>query len=98
MDFAEAKRRAPGDNLPFVELGYAFLESGDPQKAMEAFDHRIQGFPAEPFAYVGRASALITLGKYEEAARDLEVAQSIAPGYEEIYRVREKVRAAASAQ
>jgi tetratricopeptide (TPR) repeat protein len=95
MEFEEARRGSQGMDLPFVELGYAFLESGDPQKALEAFGHGIEDFPAEPLAYVGRASAFIALGRYDEAARDLETAQAMAPGYEEIYRVWEKLRAAA---
>lgn len=50
------------------------------EEALARFDQAIRERPADPVAYLGRAKALIALGRWEEAERVLRVADFIAEG------------------
>ena len=68
-----------------VTDGVAHLGRNKPEKALKDFNRAIKIDPLTYDAYLGRANALNTLGRYEEALRDynrtLEIDPNIANAY-----------------
>ncbi|MDM4767030.1 retroviral-like aspartic protease family protein [Pelomonas sp. SE-A7] len=59
-------------------LGWTYLRLGDASRARKAFDAALERKPL-PWAHFGRALALRSLGKAEEAERDFEAARQLNP-------------------
>lgn len=56
-------------------LGDMYIWSDRPEAAIKAYDHWIAARPADPQAYLARASAYRTMGKLKAARTDLEAAR-----------------------
>jgi Flp pilus assembly protein TadD len=67
------------DHLPHVLRGDASLRSGDVTRAIEAFTATLERSPWFPAAYLGRAAAWESQGRYDKADDDLRRALAIWP-------------------
>jgi len=64
----------PGDATAQYEVGHARLSKGDAAGAIKALDVAIKANPKLYIAMVERATANVSLGEYQAARRDLDVA------------------------
>jgi tetratricopeptide (TPR) repeat protein len=62
-------------------LGQVLVQVGDYGGALTAFSHAADLAPGQPQLHLNRASALIGLGRFDEAERALEQCLAIAPRY-----------------
>ena len=64
-DFSHAIELAP-ESLIFEQRGQAYLQSGQPDLALEDFESALVLNPAEAKAYRGRATVLVNRGKHQQ--------------------------------
>ena len=62
-----------------IDLARDMLNRGDLEKLVVMATKRIEGFPNDAQPYWYRAKAYVSLGRYEEALKDVNKAESIAP-------------------
>lgn len=73
-------RRNNVNYIAILGLARSEVKLNNIGKAEEYGDLAVDLYPAEPAVYVGRAEVLQTLGRYQEAAKDLIMALSISDG------------------
>jgi len=67
------------DTATLLEIGESLLADGDPAGALQAFNDALVNAPREVGALVGKARALMTLDRDEQAIRFLELATTARP-------------------
>ena len=86
----------PQSGVSFLGLGNAWFAAGEPQKAVEIFEKFLQKNPNHPVIRNNLAEALASLGKYDEALKEidktLELAGKQDPFYPAFLQTREKIR------
>jgi tetratricopeptide (TPR) repeat protein len=70
--YFEAATIAPERALPHTSIGTVSLRIGRPADALTAFDHALDRAPGDEGALLGRADALVALGRPSEAAEALD--------------------------
>jgi Flp pilus assembly protein TadD len=75
----EALRLAPDHLDARVQLGYAYLDGGQPAAALEQFERVLARNHGAPAARVGKGIARLRLGDADEAIRLLEEATALNP-------------------
>lgn len=73
----DAVRLDAGRSDALMLRGLIHYEAGDLQQALDAFTASIQAGPRNAAAYVNRSATWSALGRYPEAAADLEMAQNL---------------------
>lgn len=71
----------PRDPASLDVLGQVRVQVGDYDGALAAFSHAATWAPAQPQLHLNRASALIGLGRFDEAEQALERCIALAPRY-----------------
>ena len=92
--FAAALVLAPHDVPSRVGLGIAVLRRGDAERAAAIFRIVTDERPLLPLPWVGLASALLELGRIEEATACCDRALRLAPGDRGALALREAARKA----
>jgi protein O-GlcNAc transferase len=78
---SEAMHMDPaGAAVVFLQAAYHLLQVGRPEQALRAFSRLVSLQPQLLAARQGRAVALTTLGRYEEALPELRILRQRAPG------------------
>ena len=71
-DFTQAMILQPHQSAVHAHRGWAYLVSGAAQLALDDFEKAVQDDASNGDAYYGRGSALVALGKYQEAVVEAE--------------------------
>lgn len=92
----EALKLRPDFVAAHYDLGALLVESGDPVGGMEHLRRAIALEPNHADAHYNLAVALSMTGQYEEAIREIDLAQSLNPGDEQTQQFRRHLVSAAS--
>lgn len=77
----EVTRKVPDATAPFVDLGIAYGQSGDFERAVEAFQSALAATPDHPVAHNELGIAYRRLGRFDAARASYERALAIYPGF-----------------
>lgn len=75
--YEKALYYSPENTQIKTSLGFALIESNEPQKAIVVLNEVIQKNDQDPFAYSNRAWALIQVGELDKAKLDLDASKKL---------------------
>lgn len=81
MPLRTALRLKPGMEDATVNLGVALIQSGNPTEAVAILEDVGQRFPQWPVVHINLGIAYVSIGKLEDARRELAILHQIAPSY-----------------
>jgi hypothetical protein len=94
--YQTATRHWPQSEAAFLGLGNAWFSAGEPQKAAEIFENFLQSNPNHSVIRNNLAEVLVSLGKYEEALKEIDKALELTgkqdPFYPAFLQTRDKIR------
>ena len=82
---------APGDGVPLMNLGRAYLRSGDAARAADVLRRSIAAEPYSFYAQLNLARAALALGDTATAAAALDACSRIRPGLERLFSTEQEV-------
>jgi Flp pilus assembly protein TadD len=77
----EVTQKVPDATAPFVDLGIAYSQSGNFERATEAFQSALVATPDHPVAHNELGITYRRLGRFEDARASYERALAIYPGF-----------------
>jgi len=78
----------PGDSeisREYYHYGKVYLESGEPENALEQFEAALEAEPDNPNILIGMGRARIQMKQYEKAVEHLEAAAKKAPDFADVH-------------
>ncbi|MBI4330094.1 MAG: fused MFS/spermidine synthase [Chloroflexi bacterium] len=81
IHLSEALGKDPSDSWVSYNLGNAYSQIGENQKAWESYTKAIVADPSNAQAYANRGSVTNRMGRMEEALNDYAMALNISPGF-----------------
>jgi protein O-mannosyl-transferase len=81
----DCARKTPFKAAAFINLGAAFREAGDDDRAFPAFDRAVKLDPKSPDAFLNRGIAYGKKGQLELALLDFDSALALNPGLAKVY-------------
>jgi hypothetical protein len=95
-DLAEVLSADPEDRVALMLMGMARFRADDYAGAEQAYRAVVDAAPDDADAHYGLAVSLVRLGRRGEAARSLEAALGVRPGFTQAARRLDELRAAAT--
>ncbi len=92
LKLLEVERINPHYPRLYNRLGIVYLETGEPQKAVAAFEHAVLGDPSKAARHANLGMAYLKAKKYSLAQKALERAVEIDPGNAKYRRLLEEVK------
>ncbi len=83
--FESAVRESPTSSSMYDALGTAYLENGQPEKAVESFETAASLNPSNPELYFVMEPAYSVLNRFDDSERVLKKAIALDPQYAEAY-------------